>query len=92
MLAEYKKAPEVTRRRLYIDTVQEVMENSSKVMVDVEGGNNMFYMPLDQIVKATRTSTAKAATPQDVDAIVDQVMNQLRSEAAAQQSRRRELR
>lgn len=92
LLAEYKKAPEVTRRRLYIDTVQEVMENSSKVMVDVEGGNNMFYMPLDQIVKATRTSTAKAATPQDVDAIVDQVMNQLRSEAAAQQSRRRELR
>lgn len=92
LLAEYKKAPEVTRRRLYIDTVQEVMENSSKVMVDVEGGNNMFYMPLDQIVKATRSSTAKAATPQDVDAIVDQVMNQLRSEAAAQQSRRRELR
>lgn len=93
LLAEYKKAPEVTRRRLYLDTVQEVMENSSKVMVDVKGGNNMFYMPLDQIVNATRTATSTGmSTEQDVDAIVDQVMNKLRSEAAAQQSRRRELR
>lgn len=93
LLTEYKKAPEVTRRRLYLDAVQEVMENSSKVMVDVEGGNNMFYMPLDQIVNSTRNATAApVAAEQDIDFIVDQVVNKLRSEAAAQQSRRRELR
>lgn len=51
LLAEYQKAPEVTRERLYIDAVQKVMENSSKVMVDVEGGNNMMYLPLDQLMK-----------------------------------------
>lgn len=49
LYAEYKRAPEVTRERLYIDAVQEVMQNSSKVMVDVEGGNNMMYLPLDQL-------------------------------------------
>ncbi|MCV6604488.1 MAG: FtsH protease activity modulator HflK [Porticoccaceae bacterium] len=52
LLVEYQKAPEVTRQRLYIDTVQEVMGNSTKVMVDVEGGNNMLYLPLDRLVEA----------------------------------------
>ena len=49
LLAEYKKAPEVTRQRLYLDAVQEVMANSSKIMMDVEGGNNMLYLPLDKL-------------------------------------------
>ena len=52
LLVEYRKAPEVTRQRLYLDTVQDVMGNASKVLVDVEGGNNMLYLPLDQIVKS----------------------------------------
>lgn len=92
LLAEYKKSPEVTRRRLYIDTVQEVMEKSSKVMVDVEGGNNMFYMPLDQIVKSARASGSAGVTAQDIDAIVNQVKSEIRSEIPVQQTRRRELR
>ncbi len=49
LYAEYKQAPKVTRERLYIDAVQEVMQNSSKVMVDIDGGNNMMYLPLDQL-------------------------------------------
>ena len=53
MLTEYKKAPVVTRQRLYIDTMQSVMQNTSKVMVDVEGGNNLLYLPLDKIMSAT---------------------------------------
>ena len=52
LLVEYEKAPEVTRQRLYIDTVQQVMANSSKVMVDVEGGNNLLYLPLDRLAEA----------------------------------------
>jgi membrane protease subunit HflK len=54
VLVEYNKAPEVTRERMYIDTLQHVMSSSSKVMVDVEGGNNMMYLPLDQIMQQTR--------------------------------------
>lgn len=49
LLAEYKRAPEVTRQRLYLETMETVMTNSSKVMVDVEGGNNMLYLPLDRM-------------------------------------------
>lgn len=49
LLTEYKRAPAVTRERLYLETVENVMSNSSKVMVDVAGGNNMLYLPLDRL-------------------------------------------
>lgn len=51
LLVEYEKSPKVTRDRLYIDALQSVMRNSTKVMIDVEGGNNMMYLPLDQIMQ-----------------------------------------
>ena len=51
LLFEYKRAPEVTRDRLYIDALENVFKNSSKVMVDVEGGNNMMYLPLDKMTQ-----------------------------------------
>ncbi len=51
LLAEYEKAPEVTRERLYIEAVESVYTHSNKVMMDVEGGNNLLYLPLDQIMK-----------------------------------------
>ena len=51
LLAEYEKAPDVTRERLYIEAVESVYSNSNKVMMDVEGGNNLLYLPLDQIMK-----------------------------------------
>lgn len=57
LYAEYKRAPKVTRERLYIDAVQEVMQNSSKVMVDVDGGNNMMYLPLDQLRQSGAAGT-----------------------------------
>lgn len=49
LLLEYKKAPKVTRERLYLDAMEQVMQNSSKVLVDIEGGNNMMYLPLDKL-------------------------------------------
>ena len=49
LLAEYKLAKTVTRDRLYIDALESVFSKSSKVMVDVEGGNNMMYLPLDRL-------------------------------------------
>ncbi len=51
ILAEYKKAPEVTRERLYIDAIESVLQRTTTVVVDVEGGNNLLYLPLDQIMK-----------------------------------------
>ncbi|WP_444997338.1 FtsH protease activity modulator HflK [Aliikangiella sp. IMCC44359] len=50
LLPQYLAAPEVTRQRLYLETLEEVMSRSTKVMVDVEGGNNMLYIPLDKIM------------------------------------------
>ncbi|PIE41070.1 MAG: FtsH protease activity modulator HflK [Gammaproteobacteria bacterium] len=51
LLSEYKKAPEVTRQRLYLETMESVYGNTTKVMVDVEGGNNIMYLPLDRLVQ-----------------------------------------
>ena len=51
LLPEYKVAKEVTRQRLYIDMMEEVLGSSSKVLVDVKGGNNMMYLPLDKIMQ-----------------------------------------
>ena len=47
---EYKKAPDVTKERLYIEAVESVLSQSSKVMIDIEGGNNLMYLPLDQLI------------------------------------------
>ena len=62
LLAEYKRAPAVTRERLYIETLERVMGNTSKVMVDVEGDNNMLYLPLDRMVQKGSSAPA-AKTP-----------------------------
>ena len=53
---EYRKAPAVTRDRIYIETVEEVLSQSSKIMVDVKGGNNMIYLPLDKMLQNTDVS------------------------------------
>ncbi len=61
VLTEYKKAPEVTRKRLYLDAVESVMDGASKVLVDIEGGNNIMYLPLDKLV-GPRSSTSSGAS------------------------------
>ena len=52
ILAEYQKAPQVTRQRIYLDTMQTVMNNTSKVVVDQKGGNSLLYLPLDKLQQA----------------------------------------
>ena len=49
----------MTRERLYLDAVQAVYRNTNKVMVDVEGGNNVMYLPLDKL--ATQSAAASGA-------------------------------
>ncbi len=60
LLAEYRKAPGVTRQRLYIDTLAEVMTNTSKVVVDVTNGNNLFYLPLDKLTQGEAAGEVSA--------------------------------
>ena len=52
VLKEYQKAPEITRDRLYIETMEQVFSNSSKMLIDQpQGGNNVMYLPLDQLLR-----------------------------------------
>jgi membrane protease subunit HflK len=92
LLTEYSKAPEVTRERLYIDAVEAVMSNSSKVLIDVEGGNNMMYLPLDQLTKSRPSNIGGrgSLSSSDMDEIADTVIEKLRREQNT--SRRREAR
>ena len=49
IVTEYQKAPQVTRQRMYLDTMQTVMNNTSKVVIDQKGGNSLLYLPLDKL-------------------------------------------
>jgi membrane protease subunit HflK len=51
MLGEYQKAPEVTRKRLYLETMESVLGKNSKVLVDSDNANNLMYLPIDQLLK-----------------------------------------
>jgi len=53
VLAEYQKAPQVTRDRMYVDTMAQIYSNVSKVMVDVRSGSNLLYLPLDKLLQQT---------------------------------------
>ena len=81
---EYKKAPSVTKERLYLEAVESVLSNSSKVMVDIEGGNNMMYLPLDQLINRNQNrsnsdqdmqSSTTNSTPSILDRINDNKNN-----------------
>ena len=79
VLVEYKKAPQVTRERLYLETMEEVFANNRKVMIDVKKGNNLLYIPIDQLGKqrqetassrldsSATTSSSPATVPQRSD-------------------------
>jgi len=79
LLPQYKAAPEVTRSRLYIETLEEVYSNTSKILVDTQGTGNMMYLPLDKIlerqsgsnVPANIRSTLEGLRNQDSDSAID---------------------
>lgn len=85
LLTEYERAPEVTRRRLYLDTVESIMEKTNKVVVDVEGGNNMMYLPLDQLTRSAQkqeASPVEEMSDQNVRQLTDRVVQQIRRQAS----------
>ncbi|MEC8077969.1 MAG: FtsH protease activity modulator HflK [Pseudomonadota bacterium] len=76
LFTEYKKAPGVTKERLYLEAVESVLSNSSKVMIDVEGGNNMMYLPLDQLINRNQTRASvneSDDTTNENSSIMDQI-------------------
>ena len=88
LLAEYQRAEKVTRDRLYIDAMERVLSQSSKVIVDVEGGNNMLYLPLDRIAQNASTPSS-GITSESVRTASDAIIRELNERAASSQRRRR---
>jgi membrane protease subunit HflK len=92
LLDEYLKSPGVTRERLYVEAVQNLLSNNSKVMVDVPGGNNLLYLPLDKLA-APGTSSGAGVRQVTIDSsnireLTNAVTEQLRNDAAAAGNRR----
>ena len=73
LLTEYIKAPEVTRQRIYIESIQDVMVSSSKIMIDVEGGNNMLYVPLDKIMEQSGAGNGRGGSTQELRDLANQL-------------------
>ena len=65
---EYAKAPEVTRQRMYLETLQQVYSNTSKVMIDAKGQGNLLYLPLDKLMQGAAAATASAVAAEPVAA------------------------
>lgn len=62
VLAEYQKAPQVTRDRMYLDSMQQIYSNVTKVMIDSKQGSNLLYLPLDKIMQVTAQNSEPAST------------------------------
>jgi len=63
ILKEYEKAPAVTRERLYLEKMEKVLTNSSKIMIDQKSGNNVIYLPLDQLLRQRQPSSSGTSQP-----------------------------
>jgi len=67
VMVEYDKAPKVTRERLYLDAMQHVLSNTSKVLVDQKSGHNLLYLPLDKLMHPAAKPSSSAASPAVTD-------------------------
>lgn len=89
LVTEYRKAPEVTRERLYLETMQEVLSNTSKVLVGGDGQNNLLYLPLDKMVDGrvpVAPATGSALAPAAVD-VTPRQASDLQRELRTRESR-----
>ena len=68
VLAEYSKAPGVTRDRLYLDMMQSVLGASTKVLIDQKNGNNLMYLPLDKLIAQGAAAAAATEAPRTTPA------------------------
>ncbi len=61
LLTEYTKAPAVTRERLYLEAMETVFSKTNKVMVGSDGGNSLMYLPIDQLINQTRSTSTEGS-------------------------------
>ena len=66
LLVEYEKAPEVTRTRLYLDTIEEVLAENPKVMLDNKSGNSLMYLPIDKLIQLGESSAPTSSSLRDM--------------------------
>ncbi len=81
LLGEYQLAKQVTRDRLYIDAMESVLSNSSKIMIDVEGGNNLLYLPLDRLGQTGSLVTGQ--NQESVRSIADAILREVNNRIAS---------
>lgn len=86
VVAEYAKAPEVTRQRMYLETMQQIYSSTSKVMIDAKGQGNLLYLPLDKLMQATAAASAsgQASMGSDSNSAASKPAAPLSSEAPPQ--------
>jgi len=88
LVTEYQKSPQVMRDRLYIDAMQQIYSNTTKVLVDTKQGSNLLYLPLDKIIQqSSQTNAAPAAA---VDAAANAANTTPTNPAAAADNRARD--
>ena len=89
LLKEYEQATEVTRERLYLDTMESIFSNTTKIMIDVEGGNNLLYLPLDQLQKQSAVRTDTGLSLEQIKQLTDEVLREVnnRSNNTSQRGR-----
>lgn len=87
LLGEYQLAKRVTRDRLYINSMESVLSKSAKVMVDVKGGNNMLYLPLDQL-RRQGSDDDNPADQSSVDQAADEIMRAIERNTGTSRVRR----
>lgn len=93
VLTQYEKAPRVTRDRMYVDMMQQVMQSTTKVYVDTQDGNNLLYLPFDKLMEQNAASAATpAAATGPAPAAVTQQPASSGSRAASTQSSLRNIR
>ncbi|UAA38968.1 FtsH protease activity modulator HflK [Paraneptunicella aestuarii] len=69
LLPQYQAAPEVTRRRIYLETLEQVYSNTSKIMVDSKGSGNMMYLPLDKIMENSGSTGTPAKSRSTIEGL-----------------------
>jgi membrane protease subunit HflK len=90
-VTEYQKAPQVMRDRLYIDAMQQIYSNTTKVLVDTKQGSNLLYLPLDKIIQQAGQSNAAApAAAAAADAAHNAVNTPANPSASAADARARD--
>ena len=93
ILAQYEKAPQVTRDRMYVDMMQQVLQSTTKVYVDTKDGNNLLYLPFDKLMEQNKTQVTVAAQDEATSSTVTPVaVDASQTEASANVYNQRSLR